>query len=108
MYVSFLNGEIVQPMGYWLKSFNTKPAPVHGVSYTVPQINLCECFYDEFAPLLGLMGGPSTSTRHCNVRRRTIEHFLVIGYVVLHKATHSNLPWGIVKRESNSISAIDT
>ncbi|KAJ5907558.1 hypothetical protein N7495_000240 [Penicillium taxi] len=40
MYCFFLNGEIVQPMGYWLKSFNATPAPVPGVSFTVPQINL--------------------------------------------------------------------
>jgi ACS family pantothenate transporter-like MFS transporter len=26
-------------MGYWLKSFNKKPPPVPGKSYTVPQIN---------------------------------------------------------------------
>jgi len=26
-------------MGYWLKSFNKKPYPVPGVTFTVPQIN---------------------------------------------------------------------
>jgi len=28
-------------MGYWLKSFNAKPAPVPGRHYSVPQINNC-------------------------------------------------------------------
>lgn len=26
-------------MGYWLKSFNKKPAPVPGVKFSVPEIN---------------------------------------------------------------------
>ncbi|WOO79065.1 Pantothenate transporter liz1 [Vanrija pseudolonga] len=38
-YVIWNNGGIQQPMGYYLKSFNKKPAPVPGRHYTVPQIN---------------------------------------------------------------------
>ncbi|KAL1410518.1 hypothetical protein Q8F55_004531 [Vanrija albida] len=38
-YVLWNNGGIQQPMGYYLKSFNKKPPPVPGRSYTVPQIN---------------------------------------------------------------------
>ncbi|KAH8602384.1 major facilitator superfamily domain-containing protein [Bisporella sp. PMI_857] len=39
LYVVWNNG-IPQPaMGYWLKSFNAKPAPVPGVSFSVPEIN---------------------------------------------------------------------
>jgi len=35
------NGYPQAGMGYWLKSFNTKPAPVPGRHYSVPQINNC-------------------------------------------------------------------
>jgi len=40
LYVIWNNSGIQSPMGYWLKSFNSVPAPVPGVSYTVSQINL--------------------------------------------------------------------
>ncbi|ORY32279.1 major facilitator superfamily domain-containing protein [Naematelia encephala] len=39
IYILWNNGSFQAPMGYWLKSFNAKPAPVPGVSYTVSQIN---------------------------------------------------------------------
>jgi ACS family pantothenate transporter-like MFS transporter len=29
-------------MGYWLKSFDKKPFPVPGTTFSVPQINNCE------------------------------------------------------------------
>lgn len=38
-YVVWNNGFAQPAMGFWLKSFNKKPAPVPGVSYTIPQIN---------------------------------------------------------------------
>jgi hypothetical protein len=38
-YVIWNNGIIQSPMPYWLKSFNTKPAPVPGVTYSVSEIN---------------------------------------------------------------------
>jgi len=34
-------------MGYWLKSFDAKPAPVPGVTFTVPQINNRESILPE-------------------------------------------------------------
>ncbi|KAK4703727.1 MFS transporter, ACS family, pantothenate transporter, partial [Phenoliferia sp. Uapishka_3] len=40
LYALYLPGGPQQAMGYWLKSFNAKPAPVPGHRYTVPQINL--------------------------------------------------------------------
>ncbi|KAH6892539.1 putative allantoate permease [Thelonectria olida] len=39
MYVVWNNAWPQAAMGYWLKSFNKKPAPVPGRSFTVPQIN---------------------------------------------------------------------
>jgi len=39
LYVIWNNGGIQNPIGYYLKSFNTKPYPVPGKSYTVSQIN---------------------------------------------------------------------
>ncbi|KAM0820933.1 putative Major facilitator superfamily (MFS) profile domain-containing protein [Seiridium cardinale] len=39
LYVVWNNGGPQAAMGYWLKSFNAKPAPVPGVSYTVSEIN---------------------------------------------------------------------
>ncbi|KAI5478848.1 hypothetical protein MNV49_004580 [Pseudohyphozyma bogoriensis] len=40
MYALYNSGTPQQAMGYWLKSFNTTPAPVPGRTYTVSQINL--------------------------------------------------------------------
>lgn len=40
LYVIWNNSSIQQPMGYWLKSFNAKPPPVPGTSWTVSQINI--------------------------------------------------------------------
>lgn len=40
LYVWWNNAIPQQPMGYYLKSFNAKPPPVPGRSYTVSQINL--------------------------------------------------------------------
>ncbi|KAJ6461022.1 major facilitator superfamily domain-containing protein [Mycena sanguinolenta] len=39
-YVLWNNGPAQSPMQYWLKSFNIKPYPVPGISYTVSQIQL--------------------------------------------------------------------
>ncbi|KAF3763484.1 MFS general substrate transporter [Cryphonectria parasitica EP155] len=39
IYVVWNNGYFQAAMGYWLKSFNTTPAPVPGVHYSVAQIN---------------------------------------------------------------------
>ncbi|KAJ5884769.1 hypothetical protein N7495_009279 [Penicillium taxi] len=39
LYIVWNNGWPQAGMGYWLKSFNKTPAPVPGVSFTVPQIN---------------------------------------------------------------------
>lgn len=41
-YVVWNNGGPQAAMGYWLKSFNAKPAPVPGTTFTVAQINDCE------------------------------------------------------------------
>ena len=38
-YVIWNNGILQNPMPFWLKSFNAKPAPVPGVSYSVSDIN---------------------------------------------------------------------
>ena len=50
-------------MGYWLKSFNAKPPPVPGTTYTVPQINNCKftltCWNQVFH-----FNGSVTDTRH--------------------------------------------
>lgn len=40
VYVIWNNSGIHQPMGFWLKSFDSIPSPVPGVTYTVSQINL--------------------------------------------------------------------
>ncbi|KZT51659.1 MFS general substrate transporter [Calocera cornea HHB12733] len=40
LYVIWNNSGIQNPMGYWLKSFNSNPPPVPGWSFTVSQINL--------------------------------------------------------------------
>jgi hypothetical protein len=42
VYVIWNNGGPQQAMGYWLKSFNKKPHPVPGVTFTVPEINNCK------------------------------------------------------------------
>ncbi|KAM0424849.1 hypothetical protein ACHAPT_009905 [Fusarium lateritium] len=39
IYVVWNNGYPQLAMGYWLKSFNTEPAPVPGKHFSVPQIN---------------------------------------------------------------------
>ncbi|KAF5721331.1 tartrate transporter [Fusarium globosum] len=39
LYILWNNGNPQAAMGYWLKSFNDKPAPVPGTSFTVPEIN---------------------------------------------------------------------
>ncbi|KAN0095227.1 MFS general substrate transporter [Hyaloscypha variabilis] len=39
LYVTWNNGSPQPAMGYWLKSFDKKPAPLPGVTFTVPQIN---------------------------------------------------------------------
>ncbi|KUJ08112.1 allantoate permease, partial [Mollisia scopiformis] len=39
LYVVWNNGSPQPAMGYWLKSFNKKPAPVPGRTFTVAQIN---------------------------------------------------------------------
>ncbi|KAB8261446.1 allantoate permease [Aspergillus pseudonomiae] len=39
LYIVWNNGYPQPGMGYWLKSFNTTPAPVPGTSFSVPQIN---------------------------------------------------------------------
>ncbi|KAJ5777357.1 hypothetical protein N7520_000603 [Penicillium odoratum] len=39
LYVIWNNGTPQPGMGYWLKSFNAKPAPVPGTSFTVAQID---------------------------------------------------------------------
>ncbi|KAE8151429.1 major facilitator superfamily domain-containing protein [Aspergillus avenaceus] len=39
LYIVWNNGYPQPGMGYWLKSFNEKPAPVPGTSFSVPQIN---------------------------------------------------------------------
>ncbi|CAK7565427.1 MAG: hypothetical protein SEPTF4163_003344 [Sporothrix epigloea] len=39
LYVLWNNGGYQNAMGYWLKSFNTVPPPVPGVSFTVREIN---------------------------------------------------------------------
>jgi ACS family pantothenate transporter-like MFS transporter len=40
LYVIWNNAWPQQPMGFYLKSFNAKPAPVPGRSYSISQINL--------------------------------------------------------------------
>jgi hypothetical protein len=47
LYVVWNNGGPQPAMGYWLKSFNKKPPPVPGKSYTVPQINNCKPIHPE-------------------------------------------------------------
>lgn len=42
LYVLWNNGWPQNPLPYYLKSFNAKPAPVPGHSYSVPQINTRE------------------------------------------------------------------
>jgi ACS family pantothenate transporter-like MFS transporter len=42
LYVIWNNGGPQPAMGYWLKSFDKKPAPLPGVTFTVPQINDCK------------------------------------------------------------------
>jgi MFS transporter, ACS family, pantothenate transporter len=44
LYVVWNNGNPQVAMGYWLKSFNKKPHPVPGVTFTVPQINNCKSY----------------------------------------------------------------
>ncbi|KAJ7243446.1 major facilitator superfamily domain-containing protein [Mycena rebaudengoi] len=39
-YVLWNNGSVQSPMQFWLKSFNIKPFPVPGISYSVSQIQL--------------------------------------------------------------------
>jgi MFS family permease len=39
LYVIWNNGGPQPAMGYWLKSFDKKPYPVPGTTFTVPQIN---------------------------------------------------------------------
>ncbi len=39
LYVIWNNAAPQIAMGYWLKSFNKKPAPVPGVTFSVPDIN---------------------------------------------------------------------
>ncbi|KAK4685091.1 MFS transporter, ACS family, pantothenate transporter, partial [Tremellales sp. Uapishka_1] len=39
LYVIWNNGYIQAPMGYWLKSFNTKPYPVPGTHFSISDIN---------------------------------------------------------------------
>jgi ACS family pantothenate transporter-like MFS transporter len=39
LYVIWNNGSPQPAMGYWLKSFDKKPYPVPGTTFTVPQIN---------------------------------------------------------------------
>jgi len=39
LYIVWNNGSPQAGMGYWLKSFNKKPAPLPGTTFTVPQIN---------------------------------------------------------------------
>lgn len=39
-YVLWNNGSAQSPMQYWLKAFNPTPAPVPGVHWTTPQIQL--------------------------------------------------------------------
>lgn len=48
-YALYNSGGPQQAMGYWLKSFNSKPAPVPGKSYTVGQINLLPLPYVAIA-----------------------------------------------------------
>lgn len=43
LYVIWNNAGVQNPMGYWLKSFNKKPHPLPGTTYTVSQINTREC-----------------------------------------------------------------
>ena len=45
LYIVWNNGTLQPAMGYWLKSFNSHPPPVPGKSFTVPQINNCECSF---------------------------------------------------------------
>ncbi|KAJ5897029.1 uncharacterized protein N7473_006428 [Penicillium subrubescens] len=39
LYIVWNNGWPQVGMGYWLKSFNKKPAPLPGTSFSIPQIN---------------------------------------------------------------------
>ncbi|TVY84257.1 Pantothenate transporter liz1 [Lachnellula suecica] len=39
LYILWNNGGPQPAMGYWLKSFNSHPAPLPGTTFTVPQIN---------------------------------------------------------------------
>jgi hypothetical protein len=39
LYVIWNNGGPQDAMGYWLKSFNKKPAPLPGVTFSISDIN---------------------------------------------------------------------
>lgn len=50
LYMLWMNASVQDPMGYWLKSFNNKTnPPVPGVTFSVAQINVCECITSHAA-----------------------------------------------------------
>ncbi|ORY28944.1 major facilitator superfamily domain-containing protein [Naematelia encephala] len=87
MYMCFLNGEINNPMGYWLKSFNAIPPPVAGVSYTVSQINLLPLPATAMFAL-GLMFFSWISDYHFSNRR----------YVAIYAGALSNFVFAMALR----------
>jgi hypothetical protein len=65
LYVIWNNGGPQPAMGYWSKSFDKKPYPVPGTTFTVPQINNRK-FHLLLASKSCLTAGPRFSAYHNN------------------------------------------
>ena len=57
------NGLPQLAMGYWLKSFDTKPYPVPGTTFTIPEINNRK--------------SQTIHPRHCDQERLTLPQIIV-------------------------------